>query len=759
MESYQPASSSLTLTVNRLSGELSSALRTSNASLSVLEGNIFGCPLLRTDENSKGTECGSSNLEYPFIAWLVALVAIVIVMIYLSYSSLSIAIRVQQHILKWWRSSCRLNISNELCHTMTTIRYLERACSMVVIISLFFVLVVMLSFIGMKLQGRSHTNTLYQVQYLYTPTSAYLVGQTPTVLIWLYVTLSGLLVTAICVAIKPLESKRCKDKLEAQRIDNSGTSEGRHLYQIYQDHIKSAIVRLIVEVIVSAISIGINIGFVEIVYFGEPSNLTAVNIAFGIIKSLVSATVVPYSSKLVAKASQQSHRVLMAIMVTVIGPGLAVLITSPLCLYYYFKKQQISASYQFPTVECSLIGDCHDGPLLSDVSIIEPTWFYSYACSSSYLTSYLPNFIVLYIISGIVSPLVSLLGMILISTDIVAKYAIYRQRYWCFECLNYMLQLIDDKLMVGKIFYIGNDSKTTDTCTVSTSSLSASGAVEMSVLHEQHSNSTNSMIESASTTVSSWICNFYSSQRSGSVYDIDVEELMPSLCVDITMLLTFGLASPLLAIIVSFSIIINTILWRLALGRYITIVSKATSSRACYEKLERAFENEWHCLPRSWWLMSVFIGLFWSMFVFDMIGDRDPSGGIVAAVLMIVWCPCVFISLQWLLSVDPDADTDRTTSDTDSMLHKMRNKVHDVSSRVHDVMWKHVLRLSSCDSISSSTSNSNSSNSSSSSSSTAIDIISEFISPLSHRVHLTPSTIGTINSTEGKPPMSRVGTN
>jgi hypothetical protein len=42
------------------------------------------------------------------------------------------------------------------------------------------------------------------------------------------------------------------------------------------------------------------------------------------------------------------------------------------------------------------------------------------------------------------------------------------------------------------------------------------------------------------------------------------------------------------------------------------------------------------------------------LFVNDMIGDKDPKGGIVAGSCMVIWCPCLFISLQLLLSVDPD---------------------------------------------------------------------------------------------------------
>ena len=482
METYQTPSSSLNFTINRLSGELPSTLRVSNASLNVLEGNIFGCPLLSTDEHSSETPCGSSNLEYPYIEWLVVSVSLVAATILFTYAGKRVSIRVQNYISEWW-SACRLSSRKELYHTMTTMSYLEATCSMVVVLSVLFVLVVMVSFICLKLEGTGHTYSLYQVQYLYTPTVAYLVGQKPTVLIWLYVTLSGLVVIALCVARRPLEhtaAESSKDK--HQRID-SETLEGG---VAYQDHIKSIVVRLMVEVTLIAIAIGINVGFVQIVYFRKPSNLNAVNIAFAIIKILVNTTVVPFLSSLVPESSQQSHRVLMAIVVNVISPGLAVLLTSPLCLYYYFQKESISVSYIFDIFYCSPYGQCRSYPS-PDVSTITPVWFYSYECSSSFLTSYLPNFIYMYTISGIVSPVMSLLGMILVSTGVTVKFKTCRQRYG-FEYLNCVLEQIDDKLVVSSIFLIDNESGTPDSTSAHLAdSTSSSAVVEMSALYNQSS--------------------------------------------------------------------------------------------------------------------------------------------------------------------------------------------------------------------------------------------------------------------------------
>ena len=729
--SLQPPSESLNLTVNRLSGKIPSSLRSTGATVNILEGNLFGCPQLVHDEYSSSIPCGSSNLEVPLVTWLVLMALMLIAVIYLLYcSKISIIVQVQHLVSGWWSISSRLlspadasSNSDNLYHTRSTIRYLDYACSMTLLLAVLLTLVVMMSYIGMKLR---RTDVLYQVQYLYTTTSAYLVGLTPTLLIWLYVSVSGVTVVALCVSGR-LSSRRTQSDI--QRIDDITDAPKDLLnYQYIQDTVKSNTILMAVEIVVSAIVVGINYGFVQIVYFSSPSNLTLVNLAFAIIKSLTSVIVVPYSSSLVPRAFKQSYTVLMTIMVSVIGPGLAVLLSSPLCLFYYIMKRKIFVSFLYPQAACSLLGECTVISVASSTSI-EPQWFYSYQCSSSYLTSYLPNFIYLYIITGIISPLVSLVAMVLISTGVTAKitnnlrsccfnFTSNSQRCCCMS-FNFLSKFIDDKLSVGRIFYISDDStpipgtsKLASRSTDVNQSLPPS-SVEMAVLGP-----IDRMIVLGSSE--------------SSTYDIEVADLMPSLCVDITMLMTFGVASPVFAVVVSCRIIINTLLWRLALGRYISIVSKATSSRVCYDKLERAFENEWRCLPRSWWMMSVFIGMFWSLFVNDMIGDKDPVGGIVAAVMMMMWCPLVLISLQRMLSVSPDSDS---TSSGSSTVDGTRNRVHSMSSYIHDMVWKHVLRLDNTTAVDGGTSSSFSGIS-----------INETISPLGS-FHSTTTNIVTSTAT------------
>jgi hypothetical protein len=108
-----------------------------------------------------------------------------------------------------------------------------------------------------------------------------------------------------------------------------------------------------------------------------------------------------------------------------------------------------------------------------------------------------------------------------------------------------------------------------------------------------HNGNEVSSSSSSSNSTNVISANVILKSSKGEEYGINISDRIPSTCVDITILLTFGIACPLLAIPISFSIIINYLMLRLALGRYILIVSSAIGQTACYQKLESAFEDEW----------------------------------------------------------------------------------------------------------------------------------------------------------------------
>lgn len=590
--SFEAPSISLNMSDNRLSGSVPSTLRaTTSVTLNISEGNLFGCPLLSNSDSSDYITCGSSNLNLPFLIWLTLVTIVIGFVLTTMYTTLFMNEQTKHQMLDWLQSYqylSKLQDSSVLFHTKSTMNCLEHSCSMSLVVSLLFTLVVMMTIIGIKLSGIIHINSLYQVQYLYTVTSAFLVGVTPAVMSWLYLTLGGLIVIVLCVSIKP--------KLRTPRIIDSDVtiiSDEEDTSKEYVEYAKVAIFRYLLAFIMVTAALAINYGFVYIVYFTRSKNLSAIQFAFAIIKAIFGTLLVPLSSKLLPKASRQSHMIVMSIMVNVIGPGIAILFTSPLCFHYRLRPSSITVSYTYPLYTLNSDGDFVKTPVVVD-STFTPQWSYSYQCSSSYLTSYLPNFIYLYTINGIVSPLVNFLVMFLLSN----KYDVY------LEVANLILLVIDG-IQVDKIFYI-NESED-----VSSSTQPSVEMVDGPVCNDTLSNkrvSENNISDRIIATAKK--------------FELNVSELMPTLCVDITLMLTFGLASPLLAVVIAFSIVTNVQLFRCALGRYISIVSKSLGTGICNELLESAFGDQWRCLSSSWWIMSIFISMFWSLFIFDRYDRR-----------------------------------------------------------------------------------------------------------------------------------------
>jgi hypothetical protein len=204
---------------------------------------------------------------------------------------------------------------------------------------------------------------------------------------------------------------------------------------------------------------------------------------------------------------------------------------------------------------------------------------------------------------------------------------------------------------------------------------------------------------------------------SNEAYSIDVWNIISNLCVDITYLMTFGLASPILAVMITCRVLVHTFIWRLMIGRYINIYSKVISHGTVKNHLESTFSDLWRCLSDSWWMISILVGMFWSLFVFDMIGDISPSGGIIGAVLMLIWCPLLFINAQKLLKV--------SNNDTDSNDYRyhISSYMEKLVLSIHKFIWKFVIPFNN--SISNSGSSNNSDNRTSEIVSPLVRVLSE----------------------------------
>jgi len=276
-----------------------------------------------------------------------------------------------------------------------------------------------------------------------------------------------------------------------------------------------------------------------------------------------------------------------------------------------------------------------------------------------------------YVINGIASPIANL--VVMISPTII-------------RLVKKVKSLIEVSLGVT----ISKVSLITDSDSSKEEAPSITSQVEMTLFSDygisikaSESNTDIKLSSSENETVSRLPCNLTRScigapRNKTDEYSIDVSDWMSSLCVDITLMLTFGLASPLLGVIIACSIIVNTFLLRLSIGRYICIVTKAKGSSACSKFLEEAFEEQWRCLQLSWGIMSIFICLFWSLFVYDM------TGGIAATVVMFVLSLSIFISFQRSTLVHPK-------NSNNGFRHSI--KIEKTVLYAHKLIWRNIFRM------------------------------------------------------------------
>ena len=664
IDSYQPPSTFINMSVNRLSGNIPTIFRTTNTTLNVINGNLFQCPLLEQDialTTTSNISCGSSNLNNAFIAWLVLFsISMVLLIGYLWYGSMKDILRL------WWNTSYHhissakqtSSISDSLFHTIRTISSIEYICSTSIVLTVFYILVVMMIYIALKV-GNSHFRySVYQVQYLYTTTAAYLTGVGPSIAIYIFVTLSGLTVVLLCIG----SVNALNGNLDIKRIESD---KG---VIVFKDRYQKYFFQIVLTCMLSAAALGINYGFVRIIYFKKPHNLSAIQFSFALIKFILTTIIVPYASERLSKSSRAVYTLTMTVVVNIVAPGIAVLLASPLCLYYSISKASITDIYPIKQYSYHQTAGNYVSYLVPVTTSFTPEWFYSYQCSSSFLSSYLPPFIYLYILNGITSPAINFVVMMLYSV----KCNSYVEKIT--KLIKPILSnlVVKDFVRTNEIFAVSNDSD-----------VATAIAMEMSVVPSRIT--TPGVIDSMKDYDGSISNETRSVSISNSAeYDIDVSDLVPKVCVDIMYMLTFGLASPLLALVISLSVVVNAIMLRLEVGRYISIVSMRIGFAACSQRLEAAFSDAWLCLSDSFWFMSAFVGLIWSTFIFDTIGDSGSlNGGIIGAVLIVIWCPFVFVNAQMLLVV--------TTTDTSSYRYHFRNYVMSIQLSVHKFIWRYIL--------------------------------------------------------------------
>jgi Leucine-rich repeat (LRR) protein len=147
--------------------------------------------------------------------------------------------------------------------------------------------------------------------------------------------------------------------------------------------------------------------------------------------------------------------------------------------------------------------------------------------------------------------------------------------------------------------------------------------------------------------------------KEGSGRDV-VLNIMIKLFLNMTVLLTFGLASPLLAIAVVVDGVVDCAVWHYVVERYAALCEQEGES---IEQVKTAvlsnFELNGMQLCNSLYCTMGFVGIFWSLFVFDMIGDvyGNSVGALCMLFPLLLPISACYLTIRLLPSIDSRAST------------------------------------------------------------------------------------------------------
>jgi Leucine-rich repeat (LRR) protein len=132
---------------------------------------------------------------------------------------------------------------------------------------------------------------------------------------------------------------------------------------------------------------------------------------------------------------------------------------------------------------------------------------------------------------------------------------------------------------------------------------------------------------------------------------------------DFAILLTFGLACPLLGLTVMFNVSVNTFVWRMMIGKYLVFHDRNRAlldseddstpnklTNAAMERLERCTKGIMDGIVGTMAIVLCVVCMFWSIMVFDMVADvyGDVKGYILAGTTAFGF-PCLAYILSYTL--------------------------------------------------------------------------------------------------------------
>jgi Leucine-rich repeat (LRR) protein len=461
-------------------------------------------------------------------------------------------------------------------------RFIELVVVTVGTLSIAVVVIALVGYLVFKLPPAwSSKYVTHSVQYWWTASAAFLHG-------WQVVLFLMLLLAATNAIIPPIVLYYGHDMIVRERsVSSSRDWRAALLWTVAKAVVH--IVGFVIVLIVNAVYV------VEAVAKISGVRLLLAQAALSLFKVVWSNTVSPWMIGLVTgdRMEKLPHLVVMSLFLFIGAPILATLLESSSCFHDLLASPAtIESSFSVSALDCNsecystctlnITGTCKT--LCSDNCQFEPNgqvitvtsiqpWLYSYQCASSLVKNYSPVLIIGYLISGIFLPCIYLAYSALKIDWIAAAFP----RVLRTTVLDKNLLCSDGDAAAGL---------------------------------------------------------FLKSQQTSRISKLG-NSLMVRLVQNLTVLLTFGMASPLLAFAVAADGVIVTFVWFVLVERYVSLCKLAgLDGDRARNALMKSFQYGEGKILQCLLVMSLVSGIFWAFFIFDMIGDI--YGAVVAG-----WCTLI----------------------------------------------------------------------------------------------------------------------
>jgi Leucine-rich repeat (LRR) protein len=425
-------------------------------------------------------------------------------------------------------------------------------------------------------------------QYLWTSTVAYLHGAAPPAMVLIVLFATAYIFSSAEKYIGTGDAAMALPPADSSSDDNPAPVS-RKILRIALLHLTN----IVLVVTVNGLYVG------AILQGLSQDKLLVTQFFLGCFKMIWNFVAIPTLSQYIGGAGGNlPHRLFMSLFSMIGGPFISTFFTAKNCfLGAFVGESAIVSTSQVAGYGCQNLCSitcngnvCYESCATAcgfytgksiEISMTPP-WLYSYQCSSSLVKDYVPVFVLSYVTTGLVFPIICL-------------FVFAPPQVWnaVDEAKNRMTEFATRK-----------------------------------TLSKRQESPERQMSASLSQKLEPLVRG---------------ESIRRKMLGDVAVLMTFGIASPLLAVLLATQSAMLVLLLHFAVGRLVEVISHDAEPEIREKELkQRLLFLKIPALTIEYFIVFCFVGAFWCLFVFDMIGDvrGNLAGGL--SILIPLCIPIIF---------------------------------------------------------------------------------------------------------------------